>query len=102
VRVDPANYYGNLRLAFALRMQKKAAAAEEILTRQLAFYPTDIRLLTEWGLVKVAQDQPAGRIFNDILTLDPENVVAKAQLAAQAGAATTTSTNTPPNRIEEP
>lgn len=100
VRVDPANYYGNLRLAFALRLQDKPAVAEEILARQLAFYPTDIQLLTEWGLVKVAQDQPAERIFNDILTLDPENVVAKAQLARLTG--THTPTNPPPTKIEQP
>ena len=101
VRVDPANYYGNLRLAFSLRMQEKPAAAEEILARQLAFYPTDISLLNEWGLVKLAQGQPAERIFNDVLTLDPENVVAKAQLARLAPA-TTTDTNKPPVTLIQP
>ena len=82
IRVDDANYYANLRLAFALRMQKKLDAAEEVLNRALPLYPTDVKYLTELGLVKVAQDQctAARRIFTDVLTLDPENVVAKEQL----------------------
>ncbi len=82
IRIDASNYYANLRLAFALRMQKKLDAAEEVLNRALPLYPTDVKYLTELGLVKVAQDQctAARRIFTDVLTLDPENVVAKEQL----------------------
>ena len=99
IRVDPANYYGNLRLAFALRMQKKYDAADDILSRQLGFYPTDVSLLTEWGLIKLAKNLPANRIFNDVLTLDPENVVAKAQLSRLTAASTT---NTPPSEIKKP
>ena len=82
IRVDDSNYYANLRLAYALRLQKKLTAAEEALNRILPLYPTDVKFLTELGLVKVAQKQPdaAKRIFTDVLTLDPENVVAKEQL----------------------
>jgi len=82
IRVDDANYYANLRLAFALRMQKKFEAAEAVLNRVLPLYPTDIKFLTELGLVKIGQGQPAAarRIFSDVLTLDPENIVAKEQL----------------------
>ena len=89
IRVDPANYYANLRLAFALRMQQKYDAAEDIVIRQLGYYPTDVSLLTEWGLIKTAKHLPAERIFNDVLTLDPENVTAKAQLSRGATNATT-------------
>jgi len=63
-------------------MQKKFDAAEDVLNRALPLYPTDVKYLTELGLVKVAQDKctAARRIFTDVLTLDPENVVAKEQL----------------------
>ena len=83
LRIDPSNYLANLRLAFAYRLLKKLDAAEDLLNRMLILYPTDISLLTEYALIKVARKQnpDAKRVFNDILTLDPENVVAKAQLS---------------------
>ena len=83
LRIDPSNYLANLRLAFAFRMLKKLDAAEDLLNRMLILYPTDISLLTEYALIKTARNQgvDARRVFNDILTLDPENVVAKAQLS---------------------
>ena len=83
LRIDPSNYLANLRLAFAFRMLKKYEAAEDLLNRMLVLYPTDVSLLTEYALVKLAKNQnpDAKRIFNDILTLDPENVIAKAQLS---------------------
>ena len=83
LRIDPSNYLANLRLAFAFRMLKKLDAAEDLLNRMLILYPTDISLLTEYALIKTARNQgvDAKRVFNDILTLDPENVVAKAQLS---------------------
>ena len=83
LRIDPVNYTANLRLAFALRMQKKNDAAEQVLNGMLVLYPTDLSLLTEFALIKLAEDQKADakRVFNDVLTLDPENVIAKAQLS---------------------
>lgn len=99
IRVDPANYYGNLRLAYALRLQKKLDPAEDVVSRQLVFYPTDVSLLTEWGLIRLAKGLPAERIFNDVLTLDPENAIAKAQLARPAAAS---STNPPPADLKKP
>ena len=83
LRIDPSNYLANLRLAFAFRMLKKFEAAEDLLNRMLVLYPTDVSLLTEYALVKLARNQnpDAKRVFNDILTLDPENVIAKAQLS---------------------
>jgi tetratricopeptide (TPR) repeat protein len=82
IHVDASNYYANLRLAFALRMGQKNDAAEEVLKHVLLLYPTDVKGLSELGLVKVAQNQfsTAQRIFADVLTLDPENAVAKLQL----------------------
>jgi hypothetical protein len=58
------------------------------LNRFLPLYPTDVKFLTELGLVKSAKNQreAARRIFVDVLTLDPENVLAKEQLNTPAKA----------------
>ena len=83
LRVDPSNYLANLRLAYALRLQKKLDAAEQLLGAMLVLYPTDVSLLTEFALIKLAKDNKADakRLFNDVIVLDPENVTAKAQLS---------------------
>lgn len=83
IRIDPNNYTANLRLTYALRLQKKYDAAEEIALRLLAYFPTDVAFLNEFGLLKVAKNERdrAIRVFNDVVILDPENIVAKAQLA---------------------
>lgn len=41
VEIDPSNYYGNLRLAVALRIEGKFGEAREIVERNLAKYPAD-------------------------------------------------------------
>ncbi len=83
VAADAGNYYANLRLAFALRMQKKPDQAETVAKALLERYPTDVSVLTELALVRVAQDQKeeAARLFEQILVLDPENATAKQQLS---------------------
>ena len=79
VRGDPVNYYGNLRLAFALRMQGRFAAAEQVVHRMLAAYPADISLLLESGLLDAAQGRAdaARETFAEVLSLDPTNALAK-------------------------
>lgn len=79
LNVDYYNYYGNMRLVFALRMQQKLDMAEKIALKMLAIYPIDISFLTEYGLIKFAQGEKdtAVKLFYDILILDPENVTAK-------------------------
>ncbi len=79
VRVDPGNYYGNLRLAFALRMQGRFASAEPVVQRMLAAYPADIPFLLESALLDVAQNkkESAQETFAEVLSLDPNNAVAK-------------------------
>ncbi len=79
LNVDYFNYFGNLRLIYALRLQEKYDTAEKIALKMLAIYPIDIKFLTEYALVKSAQGEAetAVRVFNDILILDPENVTAK-------------------------
>jgi tetratricopeptide (TPR) repeat protein len=81
-RIDPSNYYANLRLGFALRMQKKFAQADEVLQRMSGLYPTDTKFLTELALSKVggAQIESAKKLFRQILLLDSENQTAKDQL----------------------
>lgn len=77
IEVDRNNYYANLRMAYALRMQRKFVEAEKIDMQMLQYFPTDVTLLTELALAKVGQNRPARKIFNDILTLDPDNATAK-------------------------
>ena len=84
VQADPGNYYGNLRLAFALRMQTQYSAAEKIVRRMLAAYPADVSFLSESGLLDVAQNRAdaARETFAEVLSLDPTNTLAK-KYAAQ-------------------
>ncbi len=79
LNVDFYNYYGNLRLCYALRKQKKFDIAEKIASKMLAVYPTDITLLTEYALVKIGKEsiEDAGKVLYNIQILDPENVIAK-------------------------
>ena len=83
VKEDPGNYYGNLRLAFALRMQGQFPAADKIVQRMLVAYPTDLSFLLEGGLLDASQDRntAAQEKFAIVLSLDPNNAVAQQQLA---------------------
>ncbi|WP_022853088.1 tetratricopeptide repeat protein [Thermodesulfatator atlanticus] len=83
VAADPYNYYGNLRLAIALRLQNKARLAERICRKMLARYPTSLDFLVELGrtLWWQGKNTDAKRIFQRVLLLDPENVVARKFLA---------------------
>jgi tetratricopeptide (TPR) repeat protein len=80
--VDYYNYYGNLRLVYALRMQQKLDVAEKIALKMLAIYPIDVSFLSEYALIKFArgEKESAFKLFYDILILDPENVTAKSYL----------------------
>jgi len=79
IKTDHYNYYGNLRFAYALRMQKKYDEAEKINLKMLAIYPVDVLYLTEYALTKHGQGdtKTAVSTFYNILILDPENVTAK-------------------------
>ena len=83
LQTDPGNYFGNLRLAFALRMQGQFTAAERIVQRMLAAYPADVSFLLESGLLDVAQHRSAAaqETFAEVLSLDPTNAVARQQAA---------------------
>jgi tetratricopeptide (TPR) repeat protein len=82
VSVDYYNYYGNLRLGFALRLQGKLEQARLVIGKMLTAYPSDSLFLTELGLIAVAEGdmEEARATFTDVLILDPENPTAKAFL----------------------
>lgn len=83
IALDGHHYLANLRLACSLRMQRKYAPACTVTRRMLLLYPTDVSLLLEKGLDLVAlqQHEEARSVFNTVLTLDPANATATAQLA---------------------
>jgi len=82
VSVDHYNYYGNLRLAIALRMQGKADAAYQIALKMVGAYPTDVLHLVELAQIQDARGDKseARRLFGEILVLDPENETARRYL----------------------
>ena len=82
LNVDYYNYYGNLRLAYALRMQQKFDVAVKITQKMLVIYPIDVQFLTEFALGKIGlgETDEAMAVFSNILILDPENVTAKSYL----------------------
>ena len=82
IRRDFYNYYGNLRLALSLRMNKKYDLAQKISYKMLELYPTDTYFLVELAMAKISTNEKkdindAYSIFADVLTLDPENLTAK-------------------------
>jgi len=82
VSVDHYNYYGNLRLAIALRMQGKVDAAYQIALKMVVAYPTDLLHLVELAQIHDARgdQEEARRLFGEILILDPENETARRYL----------------------
>ena len=82
LELDPANYYANLRLAYALRLQGQLPAAERIANKMLKLQPSDVSLLSELALVYLAQERQAEarQLFEEIVTLAPSNVLARQQL----------------------
>lgn len=82
VSQDHYSYYGNLRLAAALRMQGKLDAAYQLALKMVTAYPTDVLHLVEFARIVEARGdvEEARRIFGEILILDPENEVARRSL----------------------
>jgi tetratricopeptide (TPR) repeat protein len=80
---DYYNYYGNLYLTYALRMNKKWEAAREIDLRMLSAYPTDKHYLLEYGLLSRTEgnNKAANKALHFLLMLDPENIKAKETLS---------------------
>ena len=86
LKESPRHPIALARLAVALRQQGRLKDAEGTLLEALTWHPTDVTLLTGLGLVRVAQARraEARHLFHEIITLDPENEIAHAQLADPA------------------
>ncbi len=82
LKIDYYNYYGNLRLSITLRQEKKFSMAESVARKMLSIYPTDVNFLNELALSLLGEGKKlyAKTIFENVLILDPENVVAKEYL----------------------
>ena len=90
LELDPKNYYANMRLAYALRMQGEFDEAASIISRQLELQRTDLTLLAELGLAEQGRKNTvaAREAFETLLTLDPSNRLARAQLGLPEPAVT--------------
>lgn len=84
IKKDFYNYFGNLRLAIALRHQRKYGQAQKVIEKMLRLYPSDINFLLELGLVEKSRGnvKRAKDIFKRVLLLDPLNRVAKYSLSS--------------------
>ncbi|MEG3640495.1 tetratricopeptide repeat protein [Magnetococcus sp. PR-3] len=75
---DYYNIVGSVRLAWSLRKQGKLALGLKVTERLLVRHPTNVSLLTEQGQIlhAMGKKQAALHLFDDLLTLDPENSTA--------------------------
>ncbi|WP_457681604.1 tetratricopeptide repeat protein [Thermovibrio sp.] len=79
LKSDYYNYYGNLRLSYAFRMEGKFSLAEAVDRKMLTIYPSDVNFLLELALSLYGEKKYAlsESILKDVLILDPENSTAK-------------------------
>ncbi len=79
LRKDNNNYYANLRLIIALRLQKKFDLAQIILKKMRALYPGDIAFIEQDAIVSEQSHRfdEARELYSKLLILDPENLTAK-------------------------
>lgn len=85
---DSDNYYVNLRLAFAYRMQEKLSQAEKINQRMLELYPADVSFLMEQALTLSAQKrhEAARAYYRQVQLLTPEDTIANRVLGSAPAA----------------
>ncbi len=78
LKIDYYNYYANLFITKALIAQKKYDVATKIINKMLALYPTDISYLEQLAVVyKLTDNKYLQRVYEDILVLDPNNVLVR-------------------------
>ncbi len=81
LKIDYHNYYANLYVTKALIAQKKYDIATKIINKMLALYPTDISYLEQLAVVyKLTNDKYLEKLYEDILILDPNNVLVRTNL----------------------
>ena len=83
LRIDSHNYYGNLRLIIALRLQNKFDLALSAVHKMRTLYPGDIVFIEHEALIyELSKEfEKATELYVKLLNLDPENLSAKRYLA---------------------
>lgn len=77
LKIDHYNYYANIYVTQALIAQEKYDIATQITNKMLAIYPTDIAFLELLAVIYEKTDNKyLHQLYEDILTLDPNNVLA--------------------------
>jgi tetratricopeptide (TPR) repeat protein len=79
IYIDYYNYYANLRLCKALEEQKKYKQELQIAEKMTYIYPTSVPFLLYLAksYYYLGNKEKAKYLFEQILILDPENLVAK-------------------------
>lgn len=79
LKLDLNNYYGNLKLSYALIEQNKDRLAQTLVSKMLAYYPEDIYFLQQQAqlYLKAKNMNAAKEVYDVILILDPNHVTAK-------------------------
>lgn len=81
LKMDYYNYYANYYVVQALTAQKKYEAAQKMLFKMLALYPTDILFLEQLARVYTLTDSAySQQLYEDILILDPNNVFVNSRI----------------------
>ncbi len=81
LKIDFYNYYANLYIIQALTAQKKYDISVEIVRKMLALYPTDISYLEQLAIIyKLTNNKYLQTVYEDILVLDPNNVLVRSDL----------------------
>jgi tetratricopeptide (TPR) repeat protein len=81
LKVDYYNYYANLYAIKSLIAQKKYDIATKMINKMLALYPTDISYLEQLAVVYKKTNNPyLQKLYEDILILDPNNVLVRTSL----------------------
>lgn len=75
LKIDYYNYYGNFYAITALIGENKYDIARKIVLKMLALYPTDTLFLVQLAKIYKKTNSPyLGKLYKDILTLDPNNI----------------------------
>ena len=81
LKIDYYNYYANLYVIKALIAQQKYDIATEIINKMLALYPTEIVYLEQLAIVyKLTNNKYLQKLYEDILILDPNNVLVRSNI----------------------
>ena len=82
LKSDYYNYYGNYYYAYALFVLKDYKNSIAVCNKMLSVYPTSVLFLNLLGknYLYMGEKEKAKKIFQSVLILDPNNVIAKSFL----------------------